>query len=490
MGIKKRITNFINGEKETPLLAAFISGFMPMIFLYSNNYWAINSFGHLLVFILSFFGISFAIYLSVFYTMKALGKSKERLAQALLLMLLGFLFLFLLHSFFLSPKRGIALVVVTVFFGYLVWSEPRQNYKKLIIFLFIFSSLSFFRTLVHIYEDMKPDYWLKQKDDILSAKFKATPNIYLIQPDGYVSESVMEQPPYNFKSDLYDWLKTNEFKVYDSFRSNYPASLTSNASLFAMKQHRFANMLFPEIEMANAREVISQSNPVATILSKNNYKTHFIAEDEYFQQNKKQEAFDYFNIAIDDFPYNSKGDDEIRDVFYDFREVLNVDDSHPKFFFIEKLLPHHVGFGKTEASVIEERTNYLRRIKDVNLWLKEIINYISDRDKDGIIIILADHGGWVGLKSFNHLYSTEDSSLIKSTFGNIAAIKWSGYLTSNYDKDLRTNVNLFRVLFAVLSDNTKYLENLEDDSSYNVKLNSFGLKGVRKLIDDTGRVQF
>lgn len=488
LSIKKRITDFINNEKDTPWLAAFVSGFTPMIFLYSNNYWAINSLGHLLYFVSTFIGVSVVIYLALYYGFRAFGANKIQRARVLLILLLCFLFAFLLHSFFLSPKRGTALFLGIGFLGYLFWSNPRTNYKKLIIFLFIFSSLSFFRTIIHVYEDLKPDYWLKHNDDIENVRFKNSPNIYVIQPDGYVSQSIMEQSPYNNKSDLYDWLKENEFKVYDSFRSNYPASLTSNTSLFAMKQHKFADMVFPEIEMANAREVISKSNPVATILRNNNYETYFIAEDEYFQQNKKQQAFDQFNIAIDDFPYNSKGDDEIRDVFVDFKKMMSDDVKKPKFFFIEKLLPHHVGFGKTDESVKEERERYLERIKEVNSWLKTVIDYITTRDDDGIVIILADHGGWVGLKSFNHLYSTEDPELITSTFANIAAIKWNGYQIEDFDKKLKSNVNLFRILFACLSENSKYLDHLEDDSSYNVRLNKFGFKSVKRVIDDQGNI--
>ena len=485
---KKRITNFIENEKDVPFLAAFITGFTPLIFFYSNNYWAANSFGHVVFFVIRFLGLSFAIYLSVYYVVKAIGASSKQRAYTLLILLLICLFAFLLHSFFLSPKRGFALFIGIIFLGYLLWSDPRRNYKKLIIFLFFFSSISVFRTLVHLYEDIKADYWLIQNDDIENVKFKKFPNIYVIQPDGYVSQNVMEESPYNFKSELYDWLRQNQFKVYDNFRSNYPASLTSNASLFSMKQHKFADMIFPEIEMANAREVITQSNPVASILRKNNYETYFIAEDEYFQQNKKQSAFDQFNIAIDEFPYNSKGDDEVRNVLVDFKKMVNDNINKPKFFFIEKLLPHHVEFWNTDESIVDERDKYVTRINEVNSWLKLLVNDITSMDKDGIIVILADHGGWVGLKSFNHLYSAEEPKLIRSTFGNIAAIKWSNNLVPNYDANLKTNVNLFRVLFASLGENPKYLGHLEDNSSYNIKLNNFGFKSVKKVIDESGNV--
>ena len=44
------------------------------------------------------------------------------------------------------------------------------------------------------------------------------------------------------------------------------------------------------------------------------------------------------------------------------------------------------------------------------------------------------------------------------------------------------------MLFAILSENPKYLDNLEDDSSYNLKLNNLGYKDVIKSIDGKGNV--
>ncbi|WP_299118700.1 sulfatase-like hydrolase/transferase [uncultured Winogradskyella sp.] len=486
--LKKQIDNFINSENHAPYLAALISGLTPMLFYYANNYWAVNSWSHLLFFSLVFIGSSFLIYTLLYLVFAKNQKFKKNTKYLLLIVLLCAVFVFLSHTFFVSPLKRIVLITGLVVLGLFFWKRPKKNYKKVIIFLFFFSSLSFFRVIVHLYEDVKPEYWTRQDDDIMDVKFKSSPNIYLIQPDGYVSQSTLEKSPYDFKSDLYLWLEQNEFKVYDNFRSNYPASLTSNASLFAMKQHKFANMLFPEIEMANAREVISTSNPVASIFKNNNYTTYFIAQDEYFQQNRKQQAFDYFNIALDDFPFYSKGDEEVRDVFVDLKLAMKHQNENPKFFFIEKLLPHHVGFPKIDDVIIKERNRYNERIEDVNTWLKSTISYITDKDENSIIIILADHGGWVGLKSFNDLYSNTETELINSTFSNIAAIKWNGNLEQDYDKDLKTNVNLFRVLFSALSKDKKYLKHLEDDSSYNLRLNSFGFKSVEKLINDQGDI--
>ncbi|MCA0132862.1 alkaline phosphatase family protein [Winogradskyella alexanderae] len=486
--LRDKIQDFISSEKEAPLLTFLAIAITPVLFYVSNNYWAVNSLSHLLFFSAFIFGFVLLLYGIYFFVFRRIGRFKSKQKHVLFWLITLAVIIFLSQTYFNSTLKRIALLVGMAVIGFVLPFNPRKHYKKMVVVLLLFSCLSFVRMSVNIYEDIKRDIWLEQPDDIENVKFKSFPNVYMIQPDGYVSKKMMQSSPYNYKSDLYDWLDVNGFKVYDNFRSNYPASLTSNASLFAMKQHKYADMIFPKIEFANGREVITKHNPVASIFNSNGYETYFIAEDEYFQQNKKQEIFDYYNIEKDDFSHLTKGGNEVRDVYKDFKAVYKPLDSTPKFFFIEKLMPHHVAFFKTDESVLKERDRYLSRIEEVNIWLKDIINYISEKDGNGIIIILADHGGWVGLRSFNDLYSNEKPELINSIFSNIAAIKWTGHLEEGFDKDLESNVNVFRVLFASLSKNEKYLDHMEEDISYNLRLNSFGNKDVIEAIDHNGNV--
>jgi len=486
--LKRYITAFIESKTDTPLIAGLIVGLTPLLFYYSNNYWQANSWEHLLFFSLTVVGSFCGVFVLLYFIFNKVEKLRPYTKHILFWLTLLSVVVFLSHIFFFSIKRKIALLALLAVLAFILPFRPRQHYKKLLVMLSVFSLISLAKVVVHIYEDLKPDSWMAQPDDILTVNFTKHPNVYFIQPEGYVSEQTLTTAPYDFKSDLYDWLVTNGFKVYEDFRSNYPASLSSNASLFTMKHHNFGNMLFPGIEMANAREAITVKNPVSTVFQNNGYKTYFIAQDEYFQQNRKQKSFDYFNIQKDDFPFYTRGDSEIRIVFEDLKHAMSLHNDVPKFFFIEKLLPHHVAFYGTEASIATERQRYFENVTEVNDWLKTTINYISKEDKNSIIIVLADHGGWVGLRSFNDLFSNTDPKLIRSIYSSIAAIKWNGNLTAHSDKNLKTSVNLFRILFSVLSDDTKYLDYLEDDSSYNLKLNTLGFKQLIQCIDGNGNI--
>ena len=151
-------------------------------------------------------------------------------------------------------------------------------------------------------------------------------------------------------------------------------------------------------------------------------------------------------------------------------------------------MPHHIGFKDSFKETVKERNRYFERIELVNDWIKETVSYIEQNDENSIIIILADHGGWVGLENYDDMYSTKDESLINSTFSALSAIKWNGFLKPDFDENLKSNVNLFRVLFSTLSENEKYLDALEDDSSFNIRINKFGFKTVERIINNDGQI--
>lgn len=296
---------------------------------------------------------------------------------------------------------------------------------------------------------------------------------------------MMESELYNFNNSFYDWLEDNGFKIYPNFRSNYPASLTSNSSMFAMKQHRFGKVLFPSIDMPNARDLIAGNNSAIEILKRNGYSNFFIVQDEYFQQNRPIPGYDYYNVDTDEIPYFSDDNNVRKVVFEDLKAAMDtVSIKGPRFYFVERLLPHHIHFA---ASKEEERDTYIEKIKEVNVWLKTTLDYISENDPDAIIIVLADHGGWVGLGSYTEMFSTTDPAQIRSIYSSLAAIKWNGHRKEGMDAELKSNVNLFRVLFSVLSENPDYLKYLEHNSSYNLQNDTFS-KSVREVIDNEGKV--
>ncbi len=474
---------------SNPILIGLICGLYPFLFYTSNNYFALNSTEHFLFFAAFYIGIPIVIFLLFYLFSKKIPLLKKHKNQLLFILIVFLTAFFASYASTLLIKKKF-LTVVLLLSGLLSF-KLSHTYKKILLLVLIISVLPLFKLGIKITDNLKADKQIKTFNKVKAITFKNTPNVYMIQPDGYVSKSVMEDSLYRYKNNFYNWLEAQNFTLYPDFRSNYPASLPSNASMFLMKQHLFFNMTFPDLEMPRAREVICGNNPVLSTFKNNGYKTYMIVQDDYFQQNRCKQRYDYTNIDIKDLPYFSRGGENRTDVFMDFKKAFKERTTKPRFFFIEKLLPHHVHFtGDRNNRKEREREEYLAKIEEVNLWLKNILTFISENDPNAIVIVLADHGGWVGMESYNEMFQTKNKSKIKSIFGNLAAIKWNGYLNANQDRNLTSNVNVFKILFSVLSKDETLLPSVEDNSSYNLLIDGYFSKKINRVIDDKKEVIF
>ncbi|HEX8014863.1 MAG TPA: hypothetical protein VF465_06480, partial [Flavobacterium sp.] len=68
-------------------------------------------------------------------------------------------------------------------------------------------------------------------------------------------------------------------------------------------------------------------------------------------------------------------------------------------------------------------------------------------------------------------------------YSNLIAIKWNDEMHNQYDKKLKTNVNIFRILFSYLSEDKSLLDNLENDGSYNINHDNYFSKPVVKVLE-------
>ena len=467
---------------------AFICGFYPLIFYVSNNFYAVNSWGHLAYFTAFFIGLSVAYFglLELFFTVfKKLEKFRLHAVFISVIMVTAMLMSYAIRMR-LQKKVLLGVLLVSV----LLSLKLRDRYRKIAILIGVMAILPVCNTFLKLYQQNKSAPWTEIAADIKDIQFQAKPNVYMIQPDGYVNETMMEGSLYQHTSTLFEWLRQRDFTTYNHFRSNYPASIPSNAALFTMQHHFFGETFFSGLEMPMGREMISGQNTTNYVFQNNGYETFFLAQDEYFQQNLKFGEFDHYNIAMEEIPYFSRGDERVKVLQDDLRDVLGTSTNAPKFVFIEKLLPHHIHFVSQENQIEAERIEYIDKIEEVNGWLQETVGMIEAADPNAIIIILADHGGWVGMTSYPDMFTTEDEANLNSIFSTIAAVKWNGYLQEGYVENLRSSINMFRVLFANLSKDASYLQQLEDNSSYNLHRDNTYRNSVYKVLDDAGNATF
>jgi hypothetical protein len=123
-----------------------------------------------------------------------------------------------------------------------------------------------------------------------------------------------------------------------------------------------------------------------------------------------------------------------------------------------------------------------------NEKLLALVKAIKEKDSNSLIIIMSDHGGFVGMDYSRQIYTkTVDRDLIYSIFSSNLSIHWPNNEIPEFDAELKTGVNLFRFVFAYLSEDKSYLKNLQEDESF-VILKKDAPKGVYKYIDAKGKI--
>lgn len=458
------VERFVKNEKEYPILAGAIVGVYMLLFYYSKNFDLANSHQQFLFFTGYFIALP-ALVCGLGYYFLRRSKFKNRARQVLFVLMLSF------FGYFISQHLGLPFswkkITAIWIFAIVLLSFQFNNYKVAIVLIGLMSLFPAF-TLGQVLlrnASARTD-WNKQPDDIESVRFKKFPNVYYLQPDGYANAAALRNELYRYDNAGFDfWLSMQGFTHYENFRSNYNSTLKSNASSLNMKHH-FAE----ENSLSkNANDYIIGENPVLNIFKNNGYKSFFITERPYLLMSRPKVAFDYTNFQPSELPYLQDGWSVFQPINDELKKQIETHKDSRNFFFVEKFDPGHIAVHKSYSHGREgERQLYLQKLKTANQWLQETIAFITDNDPNAIIIIAADHGGFVGFDYSWQMYDKiTDKQLLESAFGAKLAIRWNDVRSKNYDAKLKTSVNLFRCLFSFLSEDKKYLNNLQPDASYN-----------------------
>lgn len=460
--IKKSESSYSFKQK---LAGAMGAGLYPLLHYYNGNFDIADSWYQLFLLIILCLGLPLiCIFLfPLLFNFKKLQVFKSNYLSAInFVVFFGLLALLIFHY----NKKGIALVLLMAGILGLLLNRHLNRVVWLQLFLAV---LSFMTLLPKIY--FMATYnsnWTQVADDIEEVNLKYRPNIYLIQPDGYANSKNLKAPPYSYdNSNFEEWLTQNRFEIYEGFRSNYYSTLTSNSSLFSMKHHHYQNTYPGNLKTYGSQEVIVGKNVTLDILKKNGYTTHLVTDNSFFLTNRKLKAYDFCNIPQRKVLFYDTGGIPYTDIENDFHDYLSTQKGH-NFYFIEKTIPSHIMYTKAASLGVEmERSTYLQRLEESNQWLKVLIKSIDEFDPNPLIIIAADHGGYVSL---NYVKEVENRKLTKeetvSVFTAFLSIRWPNEVSLEDKIEFDTSVNLFRTLFSVLSERPDLLSHKEDNSSF------------------------
>ncbi len=480
--LRNKFLQFINSEKETPLLAGIAAGLYPILFYYNNNYPMVNSVEHVLFFVGTFIVGPTLLLLAVQRIFKIEILQEYRKYIIPFFSVFTFLFLLMICVYIRIEETKVwAFLIIADFVALLAY----KHYKKIIVLQFVLAGFVFLKLIPDFYRHITyDDSWRKLSAAEKNITFTKTPNIYIIQPDGYANATELKRGYYNYDNSIFEnWLTQQGFTIYNDFRSNYYSTLSSNSSLFNMKHHYHTN------KISERKDIVGKNN-VLSILKENEYQTYLIAGTEYFTFNRTKNYYDFYNISAIETPFIGTGVKLRKNLLSDFESTKNNYNTSPRFFFIESIYPAHITTNSKSSEGVEaERLAYFKRFKKANTFLKTIIHKITTEDPKGIIVIIADHGGYVGMRATSDCgIKTQDRNKIYSIFGSHLSIKWPKDYDHSLDGELKSSVNLFRVLFSYLSDSKILLKNKEKDKSY-ILLNKGAEPGTYEYIADDGTIQ-
>ena len=470
-----------------PWVIGVATGLYPIIFYYSNNYSLIDSWKHLAFFVSFYLCIPIVLfYIAHYIARKPFFKKVTAYIRPFLNLFLFFFYLKL--SLFAGVKWGILLLILVLaaILSYFLY----RHLKKIVQIQFVLAFIGLFSLIPAIYKYLNySNQWKQQPDAIEQAIFTTKPNIYFIQPDGYANIEMLQSSIYDIDNrDFMTFLEANNFTTYPSFRNNYGATLASNSAVFMMRHHYY-NKGTSFSETINAREVIVGDNSVLRILKHNGYTTSFIAQKPYFLVNRKELGYDTVNFSKNEISFISTGLEIEKDVTKALEKQLDNLPKKPLFTFIQILSPGHITRSSIDSGGVEgERLKYIKKLKESNVILTDMIANITKKDPKAIIVIMADHGGYVGLEYTKQVYTkTDDIALRESIFGSMLAIKWPDNRPPVFNSKIKTSVNLFRVITAYLSKNKAYLEHLENNNSYMI-LKKGVTPGIYEYLDGEGKL--
>lgn len=474
---------------KSAVITGLGAGLYPLFFYYSNNYALINSWNHLGFFIVFFLVSPVVFFLICHFVFRIKGLRSVREKVFTFFNITAFLN-FIALCLYADIKWG--LVFGAVALGVLAALFLSKFLKKIVLLQLVLAVVNLFWLVPTIFEQLNyNDSWTQQPDDIESVVFKKTPNVYYIQPDGYLNFSEQYKGYYNLEPNpLQSYLEENEFTHYPNIRSNYTSTVISNAATFMMKHHYY-NYGFNFTEITNGRQIVMGENPVIDIFKKNGYKTHFVSETPYLMANKPKIGYDRSNFNKRNINYITKGFDRKQNVLDSLQRYLKEDPNKKKFFFIQIFKPGHVPSMPDESKgAVANKKRWLQNLEISNKQQKEIIDTILVYDPNALIMIMADHGGYLGWDHMMEIRSkSQERDKLYSAFSTNLAIHWPGHEPPNFDHNFKSGVNVFRILFSYLGENTQYLENLQDDGSFTIIKNG-APKGVYKVIDGKGDVTF
>jgi hypothetical protein len=300
-------------------------------------------------------------------------------------------------------------------------------------------------------------------------------------------------------SSFKEYLTGQEFRLYDDTFANYHATTASMLAMLEMDHHYYNSARkFSEVSKS-ARQVVGGNNNLVRLLKHNGYRTQYVHQssylllqgctaDECFPPDNPYFGAEYiFRKILPDalFPGHEWEMGEMQSIDLVRNRVVNGvgasdKSSVPLFQYIHLYSPGHAGNRVVgTCNEVAELEKYTREVSKVTDDLISIVGEIIRLDPDAVIVISGDHGPFISNQCSRDA-DLQTPGEYRDRVGAITAIRWPAAYDGRFDKEIKTNVNLFRyVLASMMTDSEDLMNGRVPDDVY-----VFGDNHVLKILND------
>lgn len=403
---------------------------------------------------------------------------------------------------FREPLHGgtwlVAHALYFIFPAALMGAIFRKNVGKLTIILAVMTIAALVLGFSNISLSAPPDL---SEQKVANIDLHERPNIYFVLTDGFSSFSYMEEMGIDvssFKADL----TQQEFHLYDDTFANYHATAASMLAMLDMKHHYYdPARKFSEVSKL-ARQVIGGDNNLVKLLKHNGYRTQYVHQASYLllQGCTADDCFppvDPFygaqhvlhkilpGVLLSGSVWDVGGALDMQSIDLVRNRVVSGigatdKSSAPLFQYIHLYSPGHAD-NDAEGTCNEatELQNYKEKVGNVTVDIISIVGDIIHHDPDAVIVISGDHGPFISNQCSREA-DLQTPGEYRDRMGAITAVRWPAGYDGRYDKDIKTNVNLFRyILASMMTDTEDLLSGRVPDDVY-----VYGDQHVLKILND------
>jgi hypothetical protein len=324
--------------------------------------------------------------------------------------------------------------------------------------------------------------------------------------DGYPNQQGLKEIFGLDNTKMYQRLESLGFSIHHLALSNYRSTLPSISSLLGM-QHHFYQGSVGNFELLYSREyIVSEKNPVVRLFKANGYHVHYVHEkDRMFSKgcfidlcSPNYFLGDFIDILVPQkilaLPFIAKVIG--RQPAQAMERILNHIDMISTlpmnyFTYIHLQSPSHSPPSKqTPERLASFRKKFPQKIKVANQKITKVVDRILTHDPSALIILNADHGGW-GFGAYKYAQmkifeGVPDELIALDHLGVLLAIRWPEKNAPEYERDIRTNVNLFKYVFAYLSESQDILTTRVPDDGFLTK--GYGEEGILMKVVSDGKI--